>query len=85
MIWCSLLYSICSQDFSDIVLITRTSDNWAYMFICPNKVATEILIGQGGGSDLAKALAKCLHSPLIGHALQFGLLFVQKTCIDVQV
>lgn len=30
---------------------------------------------------LAKALAKCLHSPLMGHALQFGLLFVQKTCI----
>jgi len=30
---------------------------------------------------LAKALAKCLHSPLIGHALQFGLLFVQKTCM----
>jgi len=29
---------------------------------------------------LAKALAKCLHSPLIGQALQFGLLFVQKTC-----
>lgn len=28
---------------------------------------------------LAKALAKCLHSPLIGHALQFGLLLVQNT------
>jgi hypothetical protein len=31
-------------------------------------------------SHLAKALAKCLHSPRIGHALQFGLLLVQKTC-----
>jgi len=30
--------------------------------------------------DLANALAKCRHSPLIGHALQLGLLFVQKTC-----
>jgi len=30
---------------------------------------------------LANALAKCRHSALIGHALQFGLLFVQKTCI----
>lgn len=30
---------------------------------------------------LAKALAKCLHSLLIGHALQFGLLLVQKTCM----
>ena len=29
--------------------------------------------------NLANALAKCLHSPLIGHALQFGLLFVQNT------
>lgn len=35
-------------------------------------------------ANLAKALAKCLHSPLIGHALQFGLLFVQKTCIDIK-
>lgn len=32
-------------------------------------------------ADLANALAKCLHSPLIGHELQFGLLFVQKTCM----
>jgi hypothetical protein len=35
-------------------------------------------------ANLANALAKCLHSPLIGHALQFGLLFVQKTCIDIK-
>lgn len=34
---------------------------------------------------LAKALAKCLHSLLIGHALQFGLFLVQKTCmVDVK-
>lgn len=31
---------------------------------------------------LANALAKCLHSPRMGHALQFGLLFVQKTWQD---
>lgn len=30
-------------------------------------------------TNLAKALAKCLHSLLIGHALQFGLLLVQNT------
>lgn len=34
---------------------------------------------------LANALAKCLHSPLIGQALQFGLLFVQNTCIKLDV
>lgn len=30
--------------------------------------------------NLVKALAKCLHSAFIGHALQFGLDFVQNTC-----
>jgi hypothetical protein len=29
---------------------------------------------------LERALAKCLHSAFIGHALQLGLLLVQKTC-----
>lgn len=32
---------------------------------------------------LENALAKCLHSLRSGHALQFGLLLVQKTCIDI--
>ena len=35
-------------------------------------------------TDLANALAKCLHSPLKGHALQLGCLFVQNTCMKVE-
>jgi hypothetical protein len=30
--------------------------------------------------NLERALAKCLHSAFMGHALQLGLLLVQKTC-----
>lgn len=45
-----------------------------FLFIQCNMDAEEVR-----NENLAKALAKCLHSPLIGQALQFGLLFVQKT------
>lgn len=36
--------------------------------------------GNAERANLVKALAKCLHSAFIGHALQFGLDFVQNTC-----
>lgn len=46
-------------------------------------VATVYVYFSEISANLAKALAKCLHSPLIGQALQFGLLFVQKTCVQI--
>jgi hypothetical protein len=50
---------------------------------CGNANIGEVLGFSGAGNAclaLERALAKCLHSAFIGHALQLGLLLVQKTC-----
>lgn len=46
---------------------------------CMHHVRIQLFL-QCVSNNLANALAKCLHSALNGHALQLGLLFVQKTC-----
>lgn len=39
---------------------------------------------EGATLHLEYELAKCLHSLCMGHALQLGLLLVQKTCSHTQ-